>query len=141
LALEKGAGSSRTIVIATDGYVTVEEEVFDLIRNNLGDANVFAFGIGSAVNRHIIEGMARVGMGEPFVITKPEEAVRTASVSRPDSAPVLAQVKIDFRTSPYEVELLTFPMCCRASGDCLREVARPTSGKITRQAFQERTLP
>ncbi|MCJ7640898.1 MAG: VWA domain-containing protein, partial [Desulfobacterales bacterium] len=46
LALEKAEGSSRTIVIATDGYVTVEEEVFDLIRNNLGDANVFAFGIG-----------------------------------------------------------------------------------------------
>ena len=65
---------SRTVVIATDGYVTVEEEAFDLIRNNLGKANMFAFGIGTAVNRHLIEGMARVGMGEPFVITKPDEA-------------------------------------------------------------------
>ena len=54
--------------------MTVEEEVFDLIRNNLGNANMFAFGIGTAVNRHIIEGMARVGMGEPFVIAKPDEA-------------------------------------------------------------------
>ena len=58
------------MVIVTDGYVAVEEEVFDLIRNNLGNANMFAFGIGTGVNRHIIEGMARVGMGEPFVITK-----------------------------------------------------------------------
>ncbi len=34
---------------------------------------MFTFGIGAGVNRYLIEGMARVGMGEPFVITKPEE--------------------------------------------------------------------
>jgi Ca-activated chloride channel family protein len=111
LALEKAEGSSRTIVIATDGYVTVEEEVFDLIRNNLGDANVFAFGIGSTVNRHIIEGMARVGMGEPFVITKPEEAPGKAERFRTlIQFPVLTQVKIDFQDfTPYEVEPLNIP--------------------------------
>ncbi|HPC73591.1 MAG TPA: hypothetical protein P5551_06425 [Syntrophales bacterium] len=37
---------------------------------------MFTFGIGSSVNRHIIEGMAPVGMGESFVITKPDEASR-----------------------------------------------------------------
>ena len=78
LALPKAEGFSRTIVIATDGYVNVEEEAFDLIRNNLDNANMFAFGIGSAVNRHLIEGMAHVGLGEPFVITKPEEAPSTS---------------------------------------------------------------
>lgn len=98
LTLEKSGGTSRTIVIATDGYVTVEEEVFDLIRKNLADANVFAFGIGTAVNRHIIEGMARVGMGEPFVITKPEEAPAKAERFRTlIQSPVLIQVKVDFQ--------------------------------------------
>ena len=51
----------------------LKHEAFDLIRNNLGKANMFTFGIGSSVNRHLIEGMARVGMGEPFVITNPEQ--------------------------------------------------------------------
>ena len=74
LALERAAGFSRTVVIVTDGYVSVEEEVFDLIRQQLGQSNMFAFGIGSSVNRHLIEGMAHAGMGEAFVITKPEEA-------------------------------------------------------------------
>jgi Ca-activated chloride channel family protein len=37
------------------------KEAFDLIRNNLASANMFAFGIGSSVNRHLIEGMAHVG--------------------------------------------------------------------------------
>ena len=69
LALPKTGEISRSIIIATDGYVSVEEEAFDLIRHNLGKANIFPFGIGSSVNRHLIEGMARVGMGEPFIST------------------------------------------------------------------------
>ena len=54
----------------------VEKEAFDLIRENLGEANLFAFGIGTSVNRCLIEGMARAGLGEPFVVTKPGEAPR-----------------------------------------------------------------
>ena len=70
--------TSRSIVIATDGYIAVEAEVFDLIRENLGDANVFTFGIGTGVNRFLIEGMARIGSGEPFVVTEESEAEETA---------------------------------------------------------------
>jgi Ca-activated chloride channel family protein len=111
LNLKKPENYSRTIVIATDGYVTVEEEVFDRIRKNLGDANMFAFGIGTAVNRHIIEGMARVGMGEPFIITRPEEAPAQAERFRTMiQSPVLAQVKVNFQGfAAQEVEPLTIP--------------------------------
>jgi Ca-activated chloride channel family protein len=104
--IPRAEGFSRTVVIATDGYVAVEERAFDLIRNNLGDANVFTFGIGSAVNRHLLEGMARVGMGEPFVITKPEEAPEKAKKFRQlILSPVLTRVKLDFQSfEAYEVE-------------------------------------
>ncbi len=78
LSLPKSEGFSRNVIIATDGYVSVEKEAFDLIRNSLGKANMFPFGIGSSVNRFLIEGMARAGMGEPFIITKPEEAQKEA---------------------------------------------------------------
>jgi Ca-activated chloride channel family protein len=106
LALPKTEGYSRTIIIATDGYVTVEEKAFDLIRNNLGNANVFAFGIGSSVNRHLIEGLARVGMGEPFVIAKPQEAPAKAKKFRQlVHSPLLTGMKIDFGGfDVYEVE-------------------------------------
>ena len=63
LTLPRTENIARTIVIATDGYVTVEPEVFDLIRKHIGNANIFPFGIGTSVNRHVIEGMARVGAG------------------------------------------------------------------------------
>jgi Ca-activated chloride channel family protein len=97
LSLEKPEGYSRTLVIATDGYVTVEEEVFDLIGKNIGQANLFAFGIGSSVNRHIIEGMAHVGLGEPFILTRPEEALSQAERFREMiQSPVLTRIKVDF---------------------------------------------
>ncbi len=111
LSLPKSEGSSRTIVIATDGYVTVEEEVFDLMRKNLGNANMFTFGIGSSVNRYLIEGMARVGMGEPFVVSKPEETREKAEKFRKMiESPVLTKVRIDFgKFEAYDVEPRNIP--------------------------------
>lgn len=70
---------SRSIVVITDGYVSVESETFDLIRNNLNQTNVFTFGIGSSVNRHLIEGMAHAGQGVPFIVTKKAEAYKVAN--------------------------------------------------------------
>jgi len=111
LSMSGTEGYSRNIVIATDGYVSVEEEAFDLIRNRLGDANMFAFGIGSSVNRHLIEGMARVGMGEPFIITRPEEALEKAEKFRDlIQSPVLTNIEIDFgKFHAFDVEPPSIP--------------------------------
>lgn len=111
LALPRAEGFSRTVVIATDGYVTVEEEVFDLIRNNLNKANMFTFGIGSSTNRHLLEGMARVGNGEPFVITKAEEApARAAAFKNMIQSPLLSHISIDYAGfGAYDIEPITVP--------------------------------
>jgi Ca-activated chloride channel family protein len=111
LSLPRSEGYSRSVVIATDGYVMVEEEVFDLIRRNLGDANMFTFGIGSSVNRHLLEGMARVGMGEPFVISKPEETREKAqNFGKMIESPVLTKIRVDFgKFNVYDVEPLSIP--------------------------------
>jgi Ca-activated chloride channel homolog len=111
LSLPRSEGISRTLVIATDGYVTVEEEVFDLMRKNLGDANMFTFGIGTSVNRYLLEGMARVGLGEPFVISRPDETVEKAYKFRKMiESPVLTRVKVDFgKWEVYDVEPLSIP--------------------------------
>jgi Ca-activated chloride channel family protein len=76
LATPNESNAARSIVLVTDGYVGCETEAFDLIRNNLNRANVFAFGIGSSINRFLIEGIARAGQGEPFIITHPGEAAQ-----------------------------------------------------------------
>ena len=102
---------SRTVVVVTDGYVTVEREAFELVRNNLSKANVFSFGIGSSVNRHLMEGLARAGMGEPFIITKPAEAAEQAARFRKMiDSPVLTNVKLRFEgMDVYDVEPRNLP--------------------------------
>lgn len=96
--LPRREGTSRIVVIATDGYVSVEKDAFKLIRDNLGKANLFSFGIGSSVNRHLIEGMARAGMGEPFVIlNKGEAGEKAAKFMKYIESPVLQGIKVKFK--------------------------------------------
>jgi len=96
-ALPKNPEVARTVIVVTDGYVTVEDRVFRLVRKNLGHSNVFAFGIGSSGNRHLIEGIARAGQGEPFIVTKPEFAASQAErLRRMIDAPVLTSVRARF---------------------------------------------
>jgi Ca-activated chloride channel family protein len=111
LALPRTKGTSRIVVVATDGYVNVEAELFDLIRQNLGEANLFPFGIGTAVNRFLIEGMARAGKGEPFVILNPGEAAKQAArFKRYIETPVLTGIQVTFPGfDAYDVEPLTLP--------------------------------
>ncbi|MEZ4885632.1 MAG: TonB family protein [Chitinophagales bacterium] len=109
--IPKTQGYSRSFVIATDGYVSVEPEAFDLIRSRLSDANVFPFGIGSSVNRHLIEGMAYSGQGEPFVIQEADKAASQASKFRQYiSEPLLTNIQLKFNGfEAYDVSQKSFP--------------------------------
>lgn len=104
-------GLSRSFIVVTDGYVNVEKEVFDIIRTKSDEANTFAFGIGSSVNRYIIDGMAHVGMSEPFVILGPEHADEEAEKFRSYiNNPVLTQIKKSFSgLDVYDVEPISVP--------------------------------
>src|SRR5262249_16249630 len=74
-----------------------EKPVFGFIRQHLGHANVFAFGIGTGVNRHLIEGVARAGMGEPFVVTDAAEAPAAAARFRDYvQYPLLPGIRVAF---------------------------------------------
>ena len=116
-ALEKGLelprdeGVSRTMLMISDGYISAEHEVFELISKNLAHTNLFAFGIGSSVNRYLIEGMARAGLGEPFVVTDPAETRKAAEKFREYVAsPVLTDIGVDFDDfGAYDVEPESIP--------------------------------
>ncbi|MEJ8845358.1 VIT and vWA domain-containing protein [Variovorax rhizosphaerae] len=107
----KSDNVSRSIVVVTDGYVDVESQAFELVRKNLGKANLFSFGIGSSVNRHLMEGLARAGMGEPFIITDPIQAPEQAArFKRMVESPVLTHVKATFgNLDVYDVEPSALP--------------------------------
>ena len=95
MAIPRAGTASRSIVLVTDGFISGEKGVFDYIRANLDQSNVFAFGIGSSVNRYLIEGVAKAGMGEPFVVTQDEEAPPVAARFREYiQTPVLTDIQI-----------------------------------------------
>lgn len=111
LAMKSSEETSRIIVIVTDGYVSVEKEAFDLISGNFGKANFFSFGIGTSVNRYLIEGMSHVGNGESFIITNPKEAVKTSEKFRKYiTSPVLTNIRFDYSGfSAFDIQPSNYP--------------------------------
>ncbi len=111
MALQSNENFSRSFVILTDGYVNIEKEAFDYIHKNLGQANFFAFGIGSSVNRYLIEGIAHAGKGESFVATSQIEAEKLAPrFIKYVSTPVLTHIQVNFNHfETYDVLPESFP--------------------------------
>jgi Ca-activated chloride channel family protein len=95
MSLPREANVSRSVVLVTDGYISAEKGVFDYIRDHLNQCNVFAFGIGSTVNRYLIEGVAKAGMGEPFIVTQEAEAPAMAAKFRQYiQTPLLTDIQV-----------------------------------------------
>ena len=106
MAIQRQPGVSRSIVLVSDGYIEAESDVFDYVRDQRDAVNFFAFGIGSSVNRFLIEGVARAGLGEPFIVTQPDEATEAAvRLRRYIDTPVLTGIDVSFLGfDAYDVE-------------------------------------
>lgn len=111
LALPRDDTRARSFVVVTDGYVTVEKEAFELVRNNLNNANVFSFGIGASVNRHLMEGLARAGQGEAFIVTDSKQADEAAlRFRRYIESPVWTHLKLKIAgLDAYDLEPASLP--------------------------------
>lgn len=103
--------TARTMVVITDGYISVEKDVFQLIENNLDKSNVVTFGIGNGVNRYLLEGMARVGKSESFIATNHKDAFEVAKDFKEYiNTPLLTQVTLASNgIELYDVEPKTIP--------------------------------
>ncbi len=53
----------RIVCFMTDGYIGNEAEILAAIDERLGGARLFSFGVGTAVNRYLLDRMAEVGRG------------------------------------------------------------------------------
>ena len=58
----------RIVVFFTDGYVGNDFEIVECVQKNAGNARVFPFGIGSSVNRFLLEKMGEVGRGAADIV-------------------------------------------------------------------------
>lgn len=96
----------RSVVSITDGYISGEREIFEIVKNNLHTTNFFSFGIGTSVNRYLIEGIAKTGSGEAFVVTDSQDAQKAAEqFCTYIQAPILTDVAVNYNGfDVYQVE-------------------------------------
>lgn len=90
----------RVVCFMTDGYVGDDAEIVAAVQKH-PEARVFAFGIGTAVNRFLLTKMAEEGHGEVEFVTNPDEAQPAADrfYERVHS-PLLTNISIDWNGLP-----------------------------------------
>lgn len=135
----KDVGSSRSMVVVTDGYISVEKEAFELIRSKLNSANVFTFGIGSSVNRYLVEGLAKASNSASFIATTKASAQYVAEDFKAYiDSPVLSQIKFEAEAfDMYDVYPQTVPDVFAARPITIRGKYRgKAKGKITVTGYQ-----
>ena len=93
----------RIVGFLTDGFVGNEDQILAAIRGSHGDANWFAFGVGSSVNRSFVEGVAAAGRGACEVVLPGESgaAERAADrcIERVES-PVISDLRLEANGLP-----------------------------------------
>jgi hypothetical protein len=92
---EDADARTRLVFFLTDGYIGNDQAVVEAVYDNARASRVFSFGIGSSVNRFLLDEMARAGRGVSEVVTLAEDAdaVVDRLVRRID-APVLTDLEI-----------------------------------------------
>lgn len=98
LELPRDPDRMRMVLFLTDGYIGNDAEVFALIERDIADARLFSLGVGSSVNRYLLDGMSRVGRGAVTYAGNEEsmEAVVERFYERIET-PVLTDIEIDWQ--------------------------------------------
>jgi len=87
----------RFVCFLTDGYVGNETEILGEIHHRLGASRIFSFGIGSAVNRYLIDHMAKVGRGAVAYLGPKDSAAQIMEdFLERTSHPALTDLQIDW---------------------------------------------
>ena len=88
---------TRIVCFMTDAYVGNDMAIVNAVRNYADKAHVFSFGIGTSVNRYLLDNMARAGRGEVEYVLDAKQAPAAAKrfYDRID-APVLGDVRLDW---------------------------------------------
>jgi Ca-activated chloride channel family protein len=95
-------GRLRIVVFLTDGYIGNDVDVVRLIRAERGEARLFSFGVGNAVNRYLLEEMARAGRGVARIVKPGDDDADEAAelLANRLEAPYLTDLSIDWGDAP-----------------------------------------
>jgi Ca-activated chloride channel homolog len=87
----------RMVVFCTDGFIGNEQQIIEHIEKERNGARVFGFGIGTSVNRYLIEGVARAGRGAAEYVRLQDPVDDTvARLYKRLDRPVLTDLEVSF---------------------------------------------
>ncbi|HEY0973271.1 MAG TPA: VIT domain-containing protein [Solimonas sp.] len=90
-------GVKRIVVFLTDGYIGNEVEILRLVQERLGDARLYAFGVGAGVNRFLLDELGRTGRGFTRYMDPTEDTAHVvAELTDRLQSPVLTDIEIDW---------------------------------------------
>ena len=90
----------RIVCFMTDGYVGNDMEIIGEVQKH-PNARVFAFGIGSSVNRFLLDGMAKYGRGEvEYVALNDDGSAAARRFHERVRNPLLTDISIDWNGLP-----------------------------------------
>ena len=90
-------GRLRIVMFLTDGYIGNETEILAEVQRRIGPARLFSFGVGSSVNRYLLDRLAEVGRGAvEYVLPGDDTEAAVDRFYRRIDAPVLTDVRIDW---------------------------------------------
>jgi len=87
----------RFVCFLTDGFIGNEADILHAVHEKLGASRIFSFGVGSSVNRYLLEGMAKIGRGTVAYLGLKDDGAKVmdnffARISRP----AMTDVKIEW---------------------------------------------
>jgi len=87
----------RLVSFMTDGYIGNETEILGEIHQRLGSARIFSFGVGSSVNRYLLDRMAKLGKGAVAYLGPGDSGAEVVDLFYDRiSHPALTDVQIDW---------------------------------------------
>jgi len=91
-------GKLRVVSFMTDGYIGNETEILAAIHDKLGPSRLFSFGVGSSVNRYLLERMAKMGHGAVAYVELNQAAADEAvdAFYERIAYPALSYIEIDW---------------------------------------------
>ena len=94
---EQPTDTMRIIVFLSDGYIGDEAQVLASVREMLGQSRIYAFGVGTSVNRYLLDAMADEGRGYARYVGLDETASDVAETLALNlKTPVLTDMEIDW---------------------------------------------
>src|SRR6185436_12815051 len=98
---DSGVRPLRIVMFLTDAEVGNDFAIIEAVKRHRDTTRVFSFGIGSSVNRYLIEQLALAGGGEPEFIYANQASEQQAAdaverFNRRTRTPVLTDIRVTF---------------------------------------------